>query len=229
MIPFERATLVAPGLVRFDGVFKPGAECPSSGGRPSRRRPTAAAGIRIGPPQIALLSSVGLTAIPVHRRPRVAVLATGDETIEPGKPLGSGQIWDANSAAITAMISGLGAVPVPLGIARDDSSELIRRFDAVARLGVELLITSGGVSAGDFDIVKQVLRDRGSVEIWRVRMKPGRPLAFGRDWRGPGVGLARQSGRGDGFVFAIRPARDPDDARRSGGKTRSSRSPGHGA
>jgi molybdopterin molybdotransferase len=189
VIPFEHATFAAPDLVRFDAGFKPGANVRVQGSDRRAGDLLLPAGTRIGPPQLALLASVGVAAISIHRRPRVAVLATGDEIIAPGQALNPGQIWDANSAAIIAMIADLGAVPVSLGIARDDPSELIGRFDEMTNLGADLLITSGGVSAGDFDMVKQVLRDRGSVEIWRVRMKPGQPLAFGKIGGVPVLGL----------------------------------------
>jgi len=189
VVPFERTTLVSPAVVQIHDRPHPGTNVRWAGEHVRAGDVLLPAGTRIGPVQIALLSAVGLTSIRTHRRPRVAVLATGDEIVEPGNPLQPGQIWDANSASIVAMLADLGAVPVRLGIARDDSPDLVRRLEPAAALGVDLLITSGGVSAGDFDLVKQVLRDQGEVEVWSVRMKPGRPLAFGRIGLMPVLGL----------------------------------------
>ena len=187
--PFEHAALISDRLVRIAERPTAGANLRQAGEDVRRGDPILLSGRRIRPAQLAVLAAAGITMVHAHRRPRVAVLATGNEVVESGAPLESGQIWDANSAAIVAMINDLGAIAVPLGIARDDGPDLVRTLTEATRLGVDLLVTSGGVSAGDFDIVKQVLRAQGSVEIWRVRMKPGRPLAFGTIGDMPVLGL----------------------------------------
>jgi molybdopterin molybdotransferase len=146
-------------------------------------------GTRLGPAALALLSSAGAPTVTVHKRPRVAVLATGDEIAEPGAPLSPGRIWDGNSPALIAMIDGLGATPIPLAAARDDKATLRSRLGEARRAGSDLLVTTGGVSAGDFDLVKQVLRSRGNFDEWRVKMRPGRPLAFGAIGSLPVIGL----------------------------------------
>src|SRR5699024_8230168 len=114
----------------------------------------------------------------VHRRPRVGVLVTGDEVIPPGEPLGAGQIWNSNGPMIAAQIRQCGGVPISLGTAGDTADDLRER---IAHAGdLDLLITTGGVSVGDFDLVKNVLRADGDVDLWRLRIRPGKPLAFGR-------------------------------------------------
>jgi len=137
------------------------------------------AGTRVGPSQIALLASLGLPEIAVVRRPRVGVLTTGNEVVDPGQTLKPGQIWDSNGPAIAALIEQAGAIPVRLGIARDNASDVRQRLGDAQAAGLDLLITSGGVSAGDYDLVKEVLRASGDIAFWSVRIKPGKPLAFG--------------------------------------------------
>jgi len=109
----------------------------------------------------------------------VAILATGDEVVPPDQTPGPGQIRDANSYIVAAQVQTFGGVPLLLGVARD-REDLVRRGmrEALARQA-DLIITSGGVSVGDFDLVKQVLAAEGEMHFWSLNMKPGRPLAFG--------------------------------------------------
>ncbi len=145
------------------------------------------AGTRLRPAEIGVLAALGRGTVSVYRRPRVAILATGDEIVGTGVAPQPGQIWDSNSAMVAALVQRYGGEPLVLGIARDT-------VDAVqAKLweadGTDLLVTTGGVSVGDYDVVKHVLRREGRVELWQVRLKPGKPLAFG--WIGdrPLIGL----------------------------------------
>ncbi len=131
------------------------------------------------PQEIGMLAAVGRVDVAVIRRPRVAILATGDEVVPPGEPPGPGQIRDANSYTVAAQVRQYGGVPLLLGIARDQET-LIR--DGIRRAldqGADFTITSGGVSVGDFDLVKQVLAAEGEMHFWSLNVKPGRPLAFG--------------------------------------------------
>lgn len=158
------------------------------GGEDARQgEPVLSAGAQIRPAEIALLAAIGRAAVSVHRRPRVGVLVTGDEVVEPGEPLGPGQIWNSNGAMIEAQVRQCGGEPVSLGVAKDTTDAVHAKLAAVENL--DLLITTGGVSVGDFDVVKDVLRAEGSVAIWNIRIKPGKPLAFG--WLGstPLIGL----------------------------------------
>jgi len=131
------------------------------------------------PQEIGMLASVGRSEVLVIRRPRVAVLATGDEVVAPGDEPGPAQIWDANSYTVAAQVQRYGGIPLMLGIVRDQE-ELVRQGmrEALAQ-GADFIITSGGVSVGDFDLVKQVLAAEGEMHFWSINMKPGRPLAFG--------------------------------------------------
>ncbi len=145
-------------------------------------------GTCLGPAEIGLLASVGLRTVAVARRPRVAILATGSELVAPGLPLGPGQIRNSNSFTAYGQVLDAGGEPVLLGIARDDLEET-RRLLSLA-LEHDVVISSGGVSVGEFDFVKQV-QDELGVErrFWGVATKPGKPLAFGT--------------RGDTLVFGV--------------------------
>jgi molybdopterin molybdotransferase len=137
-----------------------------------------AAGARLGPRQLALLAAVGRSRVQVHRRPRVVVLSTGSELVPPGSELGFGQIHDANGYGLTAAAAELGADARYAGIVPDSRDAVLAALDAAAQ-DADLVITSGGVSAGAYDTVKEVLRELGSVRFERVAMQPGMPQGLG--------------------------------------------------
>jgi len=135
------------------------------------------AGTIVGPAEASLLASVACLAVPVVRRPRVAVLSTGDELVPPGAPLEPGQIHDSNSLAVAAAVLEAGAEPVPLGIARDDRAALREKLGR--GLEADALVTTAGVSMGDRDLVRAILDELGVRQVfWQVDIKPGRPVAF---------------------------------------------------
>ena len=135
-------------------------------------------GARLGAAEIGLLAAVGVERVRVVRRPRVAILATGSELVPAGRPLRPGQIRNSNSFTAYGQVLAAGADPILLGIARDDVEET-RRLMAAA-LENDVVITSGGVSVGDYDFVKQVQEELGvERRFWGVATKPGKPLAFG--------------------------------------------------
>jgi molybdopterin molybdotransferase len=138
------------------------------------------AGTRVRPQEVGMLASLGRAAVSVIRRPRVAILATGDELVAVDEPLGPGKIRDSNGYSNAAQVLEYGGVPIMLGIARDVVTDLTAKIREGLARGADLLLTSGGVSVGDFDVVKQVLAGEGEITFWRVRMKPGKPLAFGK-------------------------------------------------
>jgi molybdopterin molybdotransferase len=144
-------------------------------------------GSEIGPAELALLASAGVSPVAVRRRPRVAILATGDELIPAGEALAPGQIHESNSIYLTAAVTRAGAEAMALGIARDDEDDL--REKLASAQDADVIISSGGVSVGDYDLVKQILGEQGAIDFWRVRMKPGKPLAFGRLRGTPLIGL----------------------------------------
>ncbi|HDQ72871.1 MAG TPA: molybdopterin molybdenumtransferase MoeA [Chloroflexi bacterium] len=162
---------------------RPAGEDVQQGARVLRR------GTRVRPQEIGMLATLGHKTVPVARRPRVAILATGDEVVEIDADLAPGKIRNANSYSNAAQVLKYGGEPVLLGIARDRVSDLTEKIRAGLALGVDLFLTSGGVSVGDFDIVKNVLAAEGEIDFWRVRMKPGKPLAFGQIASTPVLGL----------------------------------------
>ena len=138
-----------------------------------------APGRLIRPQEIGVLASLGRDTVLVHRRPRVAILATGDELLEVHEPLAPGKIRNSNEYTNAALVTRSGGIPIRLGIARDTAGELTATIRAGLGQGADLFLTSGGVSVGDYDVVKDVLGAEGRMQFWQVRMKPGKPLAFG--------------------------------------------------
>ncbi|MDP3064924.1 MAG: molybdopterin molybdotransferase MoeA [Chloroflexota bacterium] len=134
-------------------------------------------GQAIRPWEIAVLASLGVAHVKVVRRPVVAILATGDELLSPGEPRSAAKTYDSNSYALAAAVARDGGIPRRLGIARDNMQELHTKLGE--GLDSDLLLTSAGVSRGDYDMVKEALRERGEVSFWTVRMRPAKPLAFG--------------------------------------------------
>jgi molybdopterin molybdotransferase len=125
----------------------------------------------------------------VIRRPRVAILATGDELVSIDEPLDPGKIRNSNEYSNAALVRHYGGVPVCLGIARDDVEELTAKIREGLAQKVDLFLTSAGVSVGDYDVVKDVLGTEGEMHFWQVCMKPGKPLAFGEIQGVPLLGL----------------------------------------
>ena len=129
--------------------------------------------------EIGVLAAVGKGQVTVHRRPRVAILATGDELVDVDQTPGPGQIRNSNNYAVAAQVSTWGGIALNLGVARDTLEDTTARIKQALDLKPDLLITSAGVSVGDYDVVKEVLMSLGSISMWQVRMRPGKPLAFG--------------------------------------------------
>ena len=177
------------------------------------------AGTVIRAAEVGVLASLGLDRVRVVRRPVVSVLATGDELETAGSTLSGGKIYDSNSFSVAASVVASGGVPRLLGIARDNLDDLHAKLAATA--GSDLVITSAGVSKGDYDIVKDVLEQRGSMNFWSVRMRPAKPLAFGhlRGEGGPGntcdgapAWPAGQPGQRHGGLRDVRTPRHPRHA-----------------
>ena len=164
--------------VRIDVEAKPGANIRVAGEDVREGDLVLPAGTVIGPAHTGVLASLGLDTVRVHRRPVVAILSTGDELLRPGEPPAPGKIYDANAFSLATMVQAMGSEAVILDVARDTVDALTARI----REGLEradLLVTSAGVSRGDFDVVKTVLSQQGEIGFWTVKMKPGKPLAFG--------------------------------------------------
>jgi molybdopterin molybdotransferase len=137
------------------------------------------AGTRLGPVDVGLLASVGVHQVPVFRRLRIAVLSTGDELAPPGQPLPEGHIYDSNRYGIMAMLQRLGADVIDLGLVPDQPDAISKAFMQAAQQA-DAVISSGGVSVGDADYVKDILAGLGTINFWKVAIKPGKPFAFGQ-------------------------------------------------
>ena len=136
------------------------------------------AGRRLGAPELGLLASAGYGRAPAFPRPRVVVISTGDELVEPGKPLGFGQIHESNAYMLTGSLKEAGAQPSLSGVVVDDPALL--RDEVLSQLSsADVLISTGGVSVGELDPVKAAFRDRGEIGFYRVAMQPGMPQGFG--------------------------------------------------
>ncbi len=187
--------------------------CPAAPGEHVRRagedvaagQVVCRAGTPLKPAVIGVLASIGAAEVLAVRRPRVAILATGDELVGLADALGPGQIRASSSYALEALVEAAGAEPIQLGIARDTRADLAARMAEGAR--ADLLITTGGVSVGDHDLVKEVLAASGEMAFWRINMQPGKPLAFGHVAGTPVIGLpGNPVSTLVGFELFVRPA-----------------------
>ncbi|GAA1349432.1 molybdotransferase-like divisome protein Glp [Streptomyces beijiangensis] len=137
-----------------------------------------ASGTVLGPPQIGLLAAIGRATVKVRPRPRVVVMSTGSELIQPGEELAAGQIYDSNSFALTAAARDAGAIAYRVGAVADDADTLRATIDDQL-VRADLLVTTGGVSVGAYDVVKEALTESGEVEFRKLAMQPGKPQGFG--------------------------------------------------
>jgi molybdopterin molybdotransferase len=137
------------------------------------------AGTRLTPAHLSLLASVGIPAVPAVRKLKVGLIATGDELVSPGNTLKSGQIYESNRYALRGMLEEFGAHVIDFGIVEDKRESLQRTFEE-ADTRCDIVLSCGGVSVGDADYVKDVLQSIGSVNFWKVAIKPGKPFAFGQ-------------------------------------------------
>ncbi|WP_417475644.1 gephyrin-like molybdotransferase Glp [Leisingera sp.] len=171
--------------IAFNGPLKQGANTRRAGEDVQAGAVILTAGRVITPADLALAAATGLAELPVRQPLRVGVLSTGDELVEAGMPAGPGQVYDANRPMLLALLRQMGFQALDLGRAADDRGDLRARLDdAAAR--ADVILTSGGASAGDEDHVSALLREAGAMQEWRIALKPGRPLALGM-WQGTPV------------------------------------------
>ncbi len=184
----EEDVTVKNGHIAFHGPLKKGANTRRAGEDVTAGDIALPAGRRLTPADLALLSAVGIAEVDVRKPLRVAVVSTGDELLEAGESAGPGQIFDANRPMLLSLIDRMGFVPVDMGRVSDDRDALRDRLDQAAEQA-DVILTSGGASAGDEDHVSALLRQAGAMQHWRIALKPGRPLALGL-WSGvPVFGL----------------------------------------
>lgn len=183
----ENVEVLADGRVRFAAPLRLGQNVRPQGQETRAGERVLAAGTRLGPVELGLAASLGHARLAVRRKPCVAVISTGDELVEPGQLLGPGQIFNSNRSLLCAWLRRLGCEVLDAGILVDD---LQRTRDALAALGqVDLILSTGGVSVGEADYLGQVLREEGEIDLWKLAIKPGKPLTFGHYRSVPVLGL----------------------------------------
>ncbi len=170
-------------------AFERGAHVRIAGNDVQRGESVLSAGTLVRPSEIALMSAVGHSRVKVYRRPRVALLATGDELVSPEQQPGPGQIRNVNEYSTAALVQRYGGVPLLLGIARDRTEEVAARLEEAIGQSADLIVASAGVSVGAYDVVKDAVKAHGSIDLWKVRMRPGKPIAFGAYRQVPFFGL----------------------------------------
>ncbi len=173
----ERTQRLEAAVVRVFKEARPGANIRRAGEDVRRGQTVVRRGKVLRPSEIGVLASLGKASVRVIRRPVVAVLSTGDELVELGRERPAGKIYDSNAYSVGALVTRYGGIPRLLGIAKDTVDALTAKVQE--GLDADMLITSAGVSRGDYDVVKDVLAREGEIAFWTVAMKPGKPLAFG--------------------------------------------------
>ena len=183
----ENAVVHADGRVSFTEPLHLGQNIRPQGQETTVGERVLTAGTRLGPIELGLAASLGHDGLAVIRRPRVAVLSTGDELVEPGLPLGPGQIYNSNRRVLCAWLSRMGCEVIDAGILPDD---LEKTRAQLASLGsVDLILSTGGVSVGEADFLGIALREEGELALWKLAIKPGKPLTFGHFRGVPVIGL----------------------------------------
>jgi molybdopterin molybdotransferase len=187
IVPVENTT-ESDGVVVIGSVATAGDHIRPAGDDVHAGAVVVPAGIELGAGELALLASLGLTPVSVHRRPRVAILSTGDELVSPDDEPGPGQIRDSNSLALSILVSDSGGEARVIGPAADSKEAVEAAIDDAAS-DTDLIVSSGGVSVGKYDFVKEVIETRGRLDFWRVAMQPGKPVVSGAVGRVPFLGL----------------------------------------
>ncbi len=159
------------------------------------------------PQEIGFLAMLGVVKVDVYKKPRVAIISTGDELIRAGSPPEPGKIYDSNSYTLSALVMKYGCEPVDLGVVRDQVKAVRKILDRAISERVDIIISSAGVSVGAFDFVRSVVEEYGRLEFWRVNMRPGKPLVVGMYRNVPFIGLpGNPVSAFVGFEVFVRPA-----------------------
>jgi molybdopterin molybdotransferase len=168
----------SPDRVNLFAETRPGQNIRLAGEDIAKGKQVLRKGTIIRPAEIGLMASIGHSRVNVIRRPVVAVLSTGNELVEIDEKLSEGKIYDSNAYSVAGLVKRYGCIPKILGIARDDEKDLARKLKLAQ--DADMLLTTGGVSMGDYDMVKDIIARDGEMVFWKVRVKPGKPLAFGK-------------------------------------------------
>jgi molybdopterin molybdotransferase len=193
-------TVVPQELVTRDGdtirfpsrTLQPGQNRRLSGEDLARGKAALRAGRVVRASDLGLLASLGIADVTVRKRLKVAFFSTGDELRSVGEPLPAGTLYDSNRYTLYAMLKRLGVETIDLGIVRDDRASLEKALRAATE-AADVVISSGGVSVGDADFTRELMNSLGDVAFWKIAMRPGRPLAFGRLWSGPRAGTGESA------------------------------------
>jgi molybdopterin molybdotransferase len=183
----ENAEVLDDQRVRFTEALSPGQNIRPQGQETRVGDTVLAAGTRLGPVELGLSASLGLAELKVVRRVRVAVLSTGDELVEPGQPLGPGQIYNSNRVLLCSWLKRLECELIDAGILPDDLEKTRAALGALH--DVDLILSTGGVSVGEADFLGHALREEGELALWKLAIKPGKPLTFGHFRGVPVIGL----------------------------------------
>lgn len=186
VMPAGTDTVVIQEVVRADGdaIVVPAGQARGQNMRFAGEditigKPVLRAGQCLRPAELGLIASLGIAEIPVRRRPRVAFFSTGDELASVGQALREGEVYDSNRYTIHGMLARLGCDIIDMGVVRDDRESLAQALREASAAG-DAIVTSGGVSVGEADFTREVLGELGEVLFWKIAMRPGRPMAFGR-------------------------------------------------
>jgi molybdopterin molybdotransferase len=175
----EQVEQLRPQFVRVDGRHRTGQNVRQAGEDIARGARVFEPGRRITAADVGVLASLGFAELKVYRRPRVAFFSTGDELRALGEPLRAGEVYDSNRYSLHALLRQAGADLIDLGVVNDDPARLRDALSMAAGMA-DVVVTSGGVSVGEADFTRSVLRELGDMDFWTIAMKPGRPLTFGR-------------------------------------------------
>ena len=193
-----------PKIVQIYKAPKIGANIRHRGDDIQRGQSILSQGLRLRPQDLGMLAMLGIADVPVTRKPRVALLSSGDELTPIGQPLTAGKIYDVNSYTLGAMLEALGCEIIPLGVAADNPAA-IKAALAQAK-NADLILSSAGVSMGSFDFIKDIIEEEGELNFWRINMRPGKPLTFGHYQNLPFIGLAGNPVSAFiGFMVFVRP------------------------
>jgi molybdopterin molybdotransferase len=170
----------APKTISFKKTLKAGDNLRERGGDMRAGEIVLQKGRTLKPQDLGLLATLGMAQVAVHQKPRVALFSSGDELLTVDAPLEPGKIRDSNSYTLSSAIENAGADVLRLGVAKDSREDITALFDKAVNEHVDLIVSSAGVSVGAFDFIKEVIEANGSMDFWRVNMRPGKPLAFGQ-------------------------------------------------
>jgi len=187
--PKSRSTFDLPQKIKVFRSIKPGDYVRQKGEDVRQHDVVLEANIPLKPQELGIMAMLGIAEVPVFRKPKIAILSTGDELVPVDEPLDPGQIHDSNAYTLSALIKRDFGIPEYLGIVPDDENSVREFLETAAANRADLILTSAGVSVGVFDYVRTVVESDGELSFWRVNMRPGKPVAFGNFQDVPFIGL----------------------------------------